>query len=62
MNGGLPGLAKLVVILAIEIIRMFFNFDSFPNEARGVIRGRGENFGLVKTNKVFVIEGVFGDS
>jgi len=41
MNGGLPGLTKFVVIFAIEMIRMFFNFQSFMNEARGVMRGKG---------------------
>jgi hypothetical protein len=40
-NGGLPGLAKFVAIFAIEIIRMFFNFESLSNEMRGVMRGRG---------------------
>jgi hypothetical protein len=53
---------KFVAILTIEIIRMFFNFDGFPNKVRGVIRGEGKNFGLVKTNEVFGFGGVFGDS
>jgi hypothetical protein len=39
MNGGLPRLAKFVAIFVIKIIRMFFNFKSFTNEARRVIRG-----------------------
>jgi hypothetical protein len=39
MNGRLPRLAKFVAIFTIKIIRMFFNFKSFLNEARGVVRG-----------------------
>jgi hypothetical protein len=39
MNGGILKLAKFVVIFAIKIIRMFFNFKRFLNEARGVMRG-----------------------
>jgi hypothetical protein len=41
MNGGLARLAKFVSIFAIEIITMFFNFQSFSNETRGVMRGGG---------------------
>jgi hypothetical protein len=39
VNGGLPRLAKFVAMFAIEVIRMFFNFESFLNEVRGVMRG-----------------------
>jgi hypothetical protein len=39
MNGGLPRLAMFVAIFAIKIIGMFLIFESFPNEARGVMRG-----------------------
>jgi hypothetical protein len=39
MNGRFPRLAKLVLVFAIKIIRMFFNYKSFPNEARGVVWG-----------------------
>jgi hypothetical protein len=55
-------LAKFVAILAIEIIMMFFNFDGFSNKVGGVMKDRGEKFGLVKENEVFGIEGVFCDS
>jgi hypothetical protein len=40
-NGRLPRLPKFVAIFSVKIIRMFFNFKSFPNKARGVVRGRG---------------------
>jgi len=39
VNGGFPRLAKFVAIFAIEIIRMFFYFESFSNETRGVMQG-----------------------
>jgi hypothetical protein len=39
MNGGFPGLAQFVAIFVIKVIRVFFNFKSFPNKARGVMRG-----------------------
>jgi hypothetical protein len=39
VNGGVPRLAKFVVIFAIKIIRMFFYFKSFPNESSGVVWG-----------------------
>jgi hypothetical protein len=29
MNGGFPGLAKLVAIFTVEVIRMFFYFKGF---------------------------------
>jgi hypothetical protein len=38
VNGYLSRLAKFVAMFAIEVIRMFFNFESFPNEMRGVMR------------------------
>jgi hypothetical protein len=39
MNGRFPGLAKLVSIFVIEVVRMFFDFKGFSNETRGVMRG-----------------------
>jgi hypothetical protein len=41
MNGGLPGLAKFVAIFAVKVVRMFFDFEGFSNETRGVMRGWG---------------------
>jgi hypothetical protein len=38
VDGGFPRLAQFVVIFPVEIIRMFFYFQSFLNEARGVVR------------------------
>jgi hypothetical protein len=41
MYGGLPGLAQLVVVFPIEVVRMFFYFKGFTNETRRVKGGRG---------------------
>jgi hypothetical protein len=32
VNGGIPGLDKIVAILTIKFIGMFFDFKGFPNE------------------------------
>jgi hypothetical protein len=55
MDSGIPRLAKLKAIFRIEIIRVFFNFEHFTNDTRGVIGNRGKNSSLAKTNEVFRI-------
>ena len=55
-------MTELIAILAIEIVRVFFYFKSFSDEARRVMRGRSENLGLVKTNEVFGVVGMFNNS
>jgi hypothetical protein len=40
MNGGFPGLAKLVAIFVVEVVKVFFDFQGFVNESGGVIWGR----------------------
>jgi hypothetical protein len=39
INGGLPRLTKFLAIFTIKIIMMFFIFQHFSNDARGVIWG-----------------------
>jgi hypothetical protein len=41
MNGGFPGLAQLIAIFTVEVVRVFFDFQGFVNESGGVMRGRG---------------------
>jgi hypothetical protein len=58
MDGILTIIDKLVVILPIEIIRMFFPFKGLLNYMSGIKWCRRKNFGLFKENKVFRVVGV----
>jgi hypothetical protein len=48
MNNRLLILVKLVDITMIKIIVMFFNFQLFLDDVKGMVGCIGKNFGLVK--------------